>query len=193
MDLESDPFENAERVQISVSLVNGMDDDDPDEVLNVVIDGLSARVGGADLANIAQPPQTEYRVPYRMTRETRVHSWGASGVMEFVEMHVSGTLTDAAVLAALRTVVRKYADRKRNRQPLTLESAKEEAMWAVMRRDDALARSALSVESEEERDGGVFTFEILSTAWRFVVTVEGVEGLASITSLKRVRRGTSGA
>lgn len=183
-----DPFANPERVQISVGRVESMPDNDPAEVLTVTLDGLAERIEGADLANIARPAGAEYRVSFHATRETRVTSWGAFGVGEFIEMHVSGALTDAAIRAALLYLVDKYVDSNRTLPPLTLESARNAALSGILAREPSLSKDRLVVLSEEDGEGGIYVFEVDGGEWLFTSTVERYKHLAIVTRLKKTRK-----
>ena len=186
-----DPFARPERVQIMVGRVSSMRDEDPDEVVVLTLEGLGARVEGADLAEVARVPGDPARGGFKARRETRVHSWGAFAVAEFIQIHVTNVVTDALVLRALDALIGKYADRSRSGPPLTMEAARSAARQAVLLRNDPLSRGDLNVVAEEE-EGGTYRFEMEGGVWVFLATVEQRKHLALVTRLKRMRRRSSG-
>jgi len=183
-----DPFAHPQRVEISVGRVESMADDEPDEVVSVVLDGVLKAVLGEDLSEVARPPGAEYRTTFKATRETHVHSWGAFSVVEFIQLHVADVLTDAVILRWLDYLIDKYMDGSVSCLPLTLEAAKDVALQGVVKRDATLGRRDLVVLSEEEEAGGVYHFEIDGGEWLFSLRVEQRKHLALVTRWKRARK-----
>lgn len=165
-------------------------DDRPDEVVSLILEDV-AGIPTGELVRVTHP-DVDHPPPFILDRHNSHMSWGAEGATETVVLLVAGGVAEAVISQGIDLLLAKYAQwRGRGTRPLDRRNARPAAYQTIVRAFPHVSHEDLRLVSEEEGEGGVFTFEFDAPLDRFVARVERRGQLAWVTNLKRTVRAES--